>query len=193
MKSERTFPAFVITKKGTAWVNNGHPWVYREEVVSMEPAENGALVDVLSDKGRYLGTGFFSEKSRIAVRILSRNANERFQEDFWQRRVRYALDYRKCVMGEDYDNCRLIFGEADGFPGLTVDRFHDLLSVQVLSYGMEKKKELVYRLLLEELRKDGAAIRGLYERNDVRIRALEGLPEGKGWFWRLDDSIQPVT
>ncbi|MBQ6550217.1 MAG: class I SAM-dependent rRNA methyltransferase [Lachnospiraceae bacterium] len=193
MKQKREFPAFRITKKGTAWVGSGHPWVYREEVTEAEPAENGALVDVISDKGRYLGTGFYSEKSRIAVRILSRNANDTFGDDFWRRRIRYALDYRKCVMGGDYSACRLIFGEADGFPGLTVDRFRDLLVTQVLSYGTECIREKLYGMLLECLREDGETIRGLYERNDVRIRALEGLSEGKGWYWREDESVLPVT
>ena len=183
----------MITKKGTAWVSEGHPWVYREEVVRMDPVTNGSLVDVVSDRGRYLGTGFFSETSRIAVRILSRNANETFGDAFWQRRIRYALDYRKSVMGADIDNCRLIFGEADGFPGLTVDRFHDLLAAQVLSYGMEQIKAKIYDMLLQCLREDGAEIRGLYERNDVRIRELEGLSEGKGWYFRADDSVQPLT
>lgn len=193
MKSERAFPAFVITKKGSAWVSEGHPWVYLEEVLKMEPVENGSLVDVMSDRGKYLGTGFFSEKSRIAVRIISRNANESFGDAFWQRRIRYALDYRKSVMGADYDNCRLIFGEADGFPGLTADRFHDLVVTQVLSYGMERIKEKLYEQLLQCFREDGAEIRGLYERNDVRIRGLEGLPEGKGWYYRADDTVQPLT
>ena len=159
----------------------------------MDPAENGSLVDVISDRGKYLGTGFFSEKSRIAVRILSGNANESFGDAFWQRRIRYALDYRKCVMGADYDACRLIFGEADGFPGLTVDRFNDLVVAQVLSYGMEMIKGKLYEMLLQCLREDGAVIRGLYERNDVHIRALEGLPEGKGWYLREDESVIPLT
>ena len=193
MKNERSFPSFVITKKGTAWVSEGHPWVYREEVVRMDDAENGSLVDVISDRGSYLGTGFYSEKSRIAVRILSRNANETFGSAFWQRRIRYALDYRKCVMGPDIHACRLIFGEADGFPGLTVDRFQDLLVTQVLSYGTEKIKPMLYEMLLKSLREDGAVIRGLYERNDVKIRELEGLSEYKGWYWRENDLVQPVT
>ena len=193
MKSERSFPVFTITKKGTSWVAEGHPWVYREEIVRMDDAENGSLVDVVSDRGKYLGTGFFSEKSQIAVRILSRNANESFGDAFWERRIRYALDYRKCVMGGDYDCCRLIFGEADGFPGLTVDRFHDLIVAQVLSFGMDKIKEKLYDMLLGCLKEDGAEIRGLFERNDVHIRKLEGLEEGKGWYYRADETVRPLT
>ena len=183
MKIQRDYPRFVITAKGTRWVEQGHPWIYAAEVVREEgQAENGALADAVSEKGKYLGTGFVSRESKIRLRLLSRNANDRFDEAFWQRRLQYAWDYRKTVMGEDTDACRLIFGEADGFPGLTVDRFHDLLVAQTLSVGMERVKALVFPLLVELLRRDGQEIRGLYERNDVPIRALEGLEQGKGWF-----------
>ena len=183
MKSSRPYPACRITKKGQKFLSVGHLWVYAEEVVSIDPIpENGALVDVLNEGGTYLGTGLYSASSKIRVRILSKNANDRFDEDFWRRRIRYAIDYRKAVYGEEISACRLIFGEADGFPGLTVDRFSDLLVLQVLSFGMELRKELLVRLLIEELTKDGETIRGVYLRNDVGIRALEGLPEGKGWM-----------
>jgi len=137
---------------------------------------------VVSEKGRYLGTGFVSRESKIRVRLVSRNANDKFDRAFWQRRLRYAWEYRKTVMGEDIDSCRVIFGEADGFPGLTVDRFHDLLVTQTLSVGIEKLKPLLFPLLVELMEKDGQTIRGLFERNDVAIRALEGLEQGKGWF-----------
>ena len=185
MKQDRAFPRAIITKKGTRWLEEGHPWIYEGEIIRMEPEillENGSLIDAVSESGKYLGTGFLSLESKIRVRLLSRNANDRFDEAFWRRRVRYALDYRKTVMQEDYACCRLIFGEADGFPGLTVDRFNDLLAAQVLSVGTEKIKGLLFRLLLEELQADGAMIRGLYERNDVAIRRLEGLSEYKGWY-----------
>ena len=183
MKQERAFARFTVTPKGERAIVGGHPWVYDGEVVSIEGAyENGSLVDVVSGKGRYLGTGFVSEQSRIRVRLISRNANDKFDEAFWERRIRYAWEYRKTVMGEDADCCRVIFGEADTFPGLTVDRFHDLLVTQTLSLGMEKRKPMLFPLLCKVLREDGADIRGIYERNDVAIRAHEGLSEGKGWF-----------
>ncbi len=124
MKAERAYPRFTITAKGTRWVEGGHPWIYAQEIVSApEGVENGALVDAVSEKGKYLGSGFFSRESKIRIRLLSRNANDRFDADFWRRRIRYAWDYRKTVMGGDVSCCRVIFGEADGFPGLTVDRF----------------------------------------------------------------------
>ena len=183
MKSQREFPRLVISPKGTRWVEQGHPWIYEAEVVSGgEVAENSALVDAVSEKGKYLGTGFLSRKSKIRVRLISRNANDRFDAAFWKRRIKYAWDYRKVVMGVDTGCCRVIFGEADGFPGLTVDRFSELLVVQTLSVGMERIKDTLFPLLAEVLREDGQDIRGIFERNDVAIRELEGLEQYKGWY-----------
>ena len=183
MKIEREYPSFIITKKGSAWVGTGHPWIYAQEIISKsaEP-ENGALVDALSENGRYLGTGLYSRESKIGLRLISRNANDRFDAEFWKRRIRYAWDYRRTVMGGDVSCCRVIFGEADGFPGLTVDRFSNILVTQTLSVGMERLKEVIFPLLAEVLRESGERIDGIYERNDVAIRALEGLEQGKGWY-----------
>lgn len=137
----------------------------------------------MSNKGRYLGTGWVNDHSKIRVRIISRNANDTFDEAFFRRRVCYALNYRKTVMGPvDYRCCRLIFGEADQFPGLTVDRFENILVTQVLSLGMERRKDWVYRALVELLREDGDQIDAIYERNDVTIRTLEGLEQRKGFY-----------
>ena len=183
MKAERSYPRFIITAKGTKWTEQGHPWIYADEVIREEgDCENGALADAVSEKGKYLGTGFVSRHSKIRLRLISRNANDRFDESFWQRRIQYAWDYRQTVMGGDISCCRLVFGEADGFPGLTVDRFSDILVTQTLSVGMENIKDVVFPLLVRVLRADGQEIRGIYERNDVAIRELEGLPQNKGWY-----------
>jgi len=182
MKSDRSYPRYTVSAKGTRWVESGHPWIYEGEIVAAADCPNGALVDAVSEKGKYLGTGFLSRNSKIRIRLLSRNANDRFDAAFWRRRLQYAWDYRKCVMGADVSACRLIFGEADGFPGLTVDRFHDILVAQTLSLGIEQRKDEIFPQLLELLRLDGQTIRGIYERNDVAIRALEGLEQGKGWY-----------
>ena len=180
----RDFPVFTVTPKAERSLRAGHPWVYGEEITAVEGGyRNGDMVDVVSSKGRYLGTGWVNDHSKIRVRILSRNANDTFDEAFFRRRVRYALDYRKTVMGPaDYRCCRLIFGEADQFPGLTVDRFENVLVTQTLSLGMEQRKEWVFRALVEGLREDGAEITALYERNDVAIRELEGLRQNKGFY-----------
>ena len=183
MKMQREFPRFIITPKGTRWVEQGHPWIYADEVIRQEGQwENGALVDAVSEKGKYLGTGFVSRESKIRIRLLSRNANDRFDEAFWKRRIQYAWDYRKTVMGGDLSCCRVIFGEADSFPGLTVDRFSDILVTQTLSVGMEKIKPMLFPLLLQVIRENGQQVCGIFERNDVAIRALEGLEQNKGWF-----------
>ena len=194
MKADRSYPRFVVSAKGTRWVEGGHPWVYAEEIVSEEgAAENGALADAVSEKGKYLGTGFVSRESKIRLRLISRNANDRFDEAFWRRRVQYAWDYRKSVLrAEDLGCCRLIFGEADGFPGLTVDRFSELLVTQTLSVGIEKIKDMLFPLLEEVLRADAQEIAGIYERNDAAVRALEGLEQGKGW-WGAEHPSSPVT
>ena len=184
MRAQRAYPPCTITPKGEAALLRGHPWVYEAEILSLDPpAENGTLVDVLSKKGRYLGTGFFSQHSKIRVRLISRNANDRFDEAFWLRKLRWAWEYRRSVMAPaDLDACRIIFGEADAFPGLTVDKFHDLLSVQILSVGMERLRDLLLPALVSLLRADGQAIRGVYLRNDVALREKEGLPQEKGWY-----------
>lgn len=184
MKAERIYPRACVTPKAEAAILRGHPWIYDEEITSLDDTpENGALVDVVSKKGRYLGTGLLSVQSKIRIRLISRNANDVFDRAFWERKLRWAWDYRKTVLRpEDLACCRIIFGEADGFPGLTVDRFGPLLSVQVLSIGMELRKEELFPLLVNILREDGQAIQGVYERNDVALREKEGLSEYKGWF-----------
>ena len=192
MKAERGYPRYTITPKGEAALLRGHPWVYDAEIIQVEgTTENGGLVDVLSKKGRYLGTGFLSEQSKIRVRLLSRNANDRFDDSFWERKLRWAWEYRKTVMSEaDLDCCRIIFGEADAFPGLTVDKFHDLLSVQVLSVGMERIKHQIIPMLVRILRQDGQTIRGVFERNDVALREKEGMTQYKAWF-PLEGETEP--
>lgn len=193
MKAQRDFPKFIITAKGTRWVGQGHPWIYATEVLRSEgETQNGCLVDAVSEKGKYLGTGFLSQSSKIRIRLISRNANDKFDEAFWRRRISYAWDYRKTVMGGDTGCCRVIFGEADGFPGLTVDKFSDILVTQTLSVGMEKLKPMLFPLIADVLRADGQKISGIFERNDVKIRELEGLEQNKGWF-ELDGEAHPES
>ena len=185
MKTTRSYPAYTVTKKAELSIVQGHPWVYADEITDAPETqpENGALVDVLSQKGRYLGTGFLSLASKIRVRLLSRNANDTFDEAFWQRRFEYAWAYRKTVLRpEDLTCCRVIFGEADQMPGLTVDRFGTVLVAQILSVGMEVRKEQLLPMLARVLRADGQQIDGIYQRNDAALRDKEGLEQGKGWL-----------
>lgn len=173
-----------ISKRAELAAKGGHPWIYGSEIKGKdEGIEPGEIVRVLSGKGKFIGSGFYNEHSKITVRIISTNANDRFDDAFWKRRVSYALDYRLQVMRpEDYDNMRIIFGEADQIPGLTVDRFGDVLSVQVLSLGIEKNKDIILNSLIEVLRQHGLPVSCVYERNDVKIRELEGLTQYKGFF-----------
>ena len=194
MKTSRSFPYVTITKKAEIAIKNGHPWVYDAEITSSsEDMENGCLVDVFSSKGSYLGTGFLSLNSKIRVRILSDNANEKFTDSFFERRLRYAIEYRKTVMQEDFSCCRLIFGEADGLPGLTVDKFSNIIVTQVLSYGIEKIKDTIYSLINKILFENGVEIDGIYERNDVAIRELEGLSQYKGWYEKIPHTDRTYT
>lgn len=188
----RPYAKLVLTKKGEKAARSGHPWVYGEEVVRVDGTyQTGDMVDVYSDKDRYLGTGFANDISKIRVRIVSDNANDRFDEAFWQRRVKYALDYRRTVMGpKDFSCCRLIFGDADQMPGLTVDRYNDVLVAQTLCYGMNQVKPVIFEALVAELDKMGVTIRGIYERNDVKVRELDGMTQYKGWY-RADFLPEP--
>ena len=184
MKALRPYPRITITPKGEAALTGGHPWVYEGEVTAADGTpEDGGLVDVVSRRGSWLGCGFYNSHSKIRVRLVSRNANDDFSDAFWERRIRYAWDYRKTVMGEsDSRCCRVIFGEADLFPGLTVDRFESVLVTQTLSLGMERIKNRLFPLLAKVLREDGQEIRGIYERNDVALREREGMTQNKGWY-----------
>lgn len=176
---------------------SGHPWVYGEEVTRVDGVyATGDIVDVYSQKERYLGTGFANDISKIRVRIVSDNANDRFDDAFWQRRVKYALQYRYTVMGAtDFSCCRLIFGDADQMPGLTVDRYNDILVAQTLCYGMDQVKPVIFKALVDELAAMGVSVRGIYERNDVKVRELDGMTQYKGWYEAdfLPQPGSPVT
>lgn len=190
----RTFPKIYITPKGEKALRGGHPWVYSDEVTDIDGnIENGGLVDVYSAKSRFLGTGFYNDNSKIRVRVISRNTNDRFDRAFWERRIRYALDYRRTVMEEDFSCCRLIFGEADTFPGFTVERFGEILITQVLSLGIDKIKDMLYELLVEILEHMGENVSAIYERSDVKIRELEGMKQYKGFWSGLQTNLSGVT
>ena len=181
---ERPYPNITVTPKGERALRGGHPWVFDAEVTDVTGApEDGGVVDVYTQKGRWLGAGFYNSNSKIRVRVFSRNANDRFDESFWRRALRYAVDYRRSVLSdEDFRCCRLIFGEADRFPGLTVDRFENVLVTETLSLGMERVKGLLFPALVDILGECGAEITAVYERNESPLRGKEGMESGKGFF-----------
>ena len=130
----RKYPRVTISKEGEKWLDQGQMWMYKNNVVDLdESIENGVLVDIMTTNDRYLGTGFLSKHSHITVRILSKDLNETFGRDFFKKRIQFAYDFRKTLESENMTNCRLIFGEADQLPGLTVDRYNDILVTQISS------------------------------------------------------------
>lgn len=194
MKKERVQKQVILTKKGTKRIQGGHPWVFEGEVIHIEEGiENGDIVDVFSEKGTYQGSGFYNAFSKIRVRLISRNANDVFDEAFFKRRLQHAIAYRKAVMKDDIAICRLLFGEADYFPGFTVDRFNDILVVQILSLGIEQRKDVLLPMLYMLLQEEGYDIKGIYERNDVAIRKLEGMEEYKGWYEHASIPTHPTS
>lgn len=206
MKQLRPYPRVVVSRKAARSLAGGHPWVFEGEVLRTEPApadgreaENGDVVDVFEENGTWQGAGLLSEKSKIRVRIVTRNANDRVDEAFWRRRAQWAWQHRVTTMGSralagcepDTNACRVVFSEADGFPGLVVDRYEDVLVAQVGTFGMDRLRPVVYRAVIEALRADGQEVRALYERNDAPSRAKEGLPLEKGWWGGLPTPDSP--
>ena len=171
--------------------------MFAGEVLRMQPApldgtqaSNGCLVDVFEENGTWQGCGLLSELSKIRVRIVSRNANDHFDEAFWRRRIEWAWKHRVTAMGTralpgcppDTNCCRVIFSEADGLPGLTVDRYDHVLVTQIGTVGMELLRSQLYPLLLNVLQSCGEDVQAIYERCDSPLREKEGLPLRKGWW-----------
>lgn len=182
----------VILKKGEGrGLKSGSLWVYDNEIASMVGGgENGCLVRVNDFDGYPMGIGFINDNSKIRVRMLTRRRDAEVNEDFLRMRVKNAWDYRKKIMDVS-SCCRVIFGEADWLPGLTVDKYEDVLVVESLALGMDRLKPTVLRLLAEEMQKDGIAVRGIYERSDAKVRELEGMERYKGFLSEpFDTKIQ---
>ena len=184
---ERNYPKITVTGKCEKFLKDGHVWVYDNEVISGgELCRDGEITDVLSERGKWLGAGFYNSNSKIRVRIISRNTNDRFDPSFWHRRVEYAVSYRKTVMGDDFDCCRLIFGEADGISGLTVDKFGTVLVTEVLCLGTDRIKSVIYDALVDVLSAEGCKVTAIYERSNSPIRAKEGLEPYTGYYLKPD-------
>ena len=174
--------AEVILKKGGGrYLKSGGLWIYDNEIDRTEGAfEPGDIVDVRDFDGFRLGKGYINPKSTIRVRILERYHDDEIDETFWEKRVRDAWEYRKSIV--DTSCCRLIFSEADYFPGLVVDKFGDVLVVECETLGMERHKEVICKIIKKVLAEDGINVRGIYERSDASVRKLEGLEKVKGFI-----------
>ena len=171
----------VTLKKGEGrTIKSGGFWIYDNEIDKVEGHyKNGDVVSVYDFDGYPMGRGCINANSKIRVRMLSFK-DEEVNEEFWRERIERAWDYRKkCV---DVSSCRLIFGEADGFPGFIVDKYEDVLVVQSLSLGMDRHKDMIIALLREVLASEGIEIRGVYERSDAKEREKEGMEKAKGFL-----------
>lgn len=176
------YPCKVTVKKGAARsFKSGGAWIYDNEVERIEGEfTNGDLVTVLDFDGYPLGNGFLNIHSKLRVRMMTRHAEQQIDEAFLRQRLLDAVRLRKQVI--DTSACRLIFGEADFLPGLTVDKFGDVLVLESLALGMDRMKETVLRLLLEVLSGEGLPIRGVFERSDAKERLKEGMERQKGFL-----------
>ena len=174
--------AAVILRKGEGrTLKAGGAWIFDNEIDRVEgQPEDGSLVAVRDFDGYGMGTGFYNSRSKIRVRMMSRHADQPIDHEFLKMRVKNAWEYRKKTV--DTSSCRVIFGEADFLPGLVVDKFSDVLVVQSLALGIDRMKEEILSLLVEQLREDGIEIRGIYERSDAKVREQEGLPRVKGFI-----------
>ncbi|GGN96834.1 class I SAM-dependent rRNA methyltransferase [Saccharibacillus kuerlensis] len=164
----------ILDKNRKKRLEEGHPWIYKSEIAGTEgdPAP-GDLVEVTDHRGKPLGTGYYNVNSQITVRLLSHGKIEAMDKEFFVSRFSDCLRHRnRFVSGSAY---RLVYGEADFLPGLIVDRFADVLVVQILTFGMDRRRSEIVDALVEVMKPAG-----IYERSDVSVRALEGLEETTG-------------
>ncbi len=177
-----TIKGMVTVKKGEARsLKAGGLWIYDNEIDTITGAvEDGELVRVNDFDGYVLGTGFINRKSKLTVRMLTRDKDAEINEEFLEKRVRAAWEYRKKTV--DTSSCRLIFGEADFLPGLVVDKFSDVCVVQSLALGIDRLKPVILDALTKVLAEDGIKLRGIYERSDAKVREQEGMERFKGFL-----------
>lgn len=194
--SDLTKNVVVTLKKGEGrTIKAGGAWIYDNEIDTITGSfTNGDIVRVHDFDGYPMGSGFINQNSKIRVRMLTRKAEQAIDEEFLYSRVQAAWDYRKAVMpAADLNCCRIIFGEADWLPGLTVDKYDDVLVVECLALGMEPLKVILVNALKEILSKDGFTIRGVYERSDAPVRKKEGLTPYKGFIGNeFDTNVEIV-
>jgi 23S rRNA (cytosine1962-C5)-methyltransferase len=165
-----------LKRKISRRVESGHPWIFANEVATIEgETEGGETVEVFTYDKNFIGRGYINPKSQILVRLLTRDRAETIDETFFFRRLRQAWEYRQRIGYTE--NCRLVFGEADDLPALIIDKFNDYFVIQTLALGMDRWKPAIVAALEEIFRP-----KGIYERNDVPVRELEGLPQQKGFL-----------
>jgi len=181
-------PIVKLMKSRKKRIEESHPWVFSTEIEDMQlvEAEAGGLVDVVNHQGRYLATGYWNPQSKITIRIVSYEPIEVLDQAFFEARLEECKLHRRRFVA-DHD-CRLVYGEADFLPGLVVDRFQDILVIQILTLGMEVHKEALIAALIKVFQP-----KGIYERSDVSVRKLEGLEERTGVIYRECPSIVEIV
>ncbi len=162
-------PTVDISSRGEDRIRHGHPWVYRSDVLASQ-ATAGDLVTVRGPRDRRLGEALWSDRSQIAIRMIA-VGDRASGPGLWKERLAAAIDFRKSL-AIDGTACRLVHGEADGMPGLVVDRYGDVLVMQALSQGMDRRTPELVEALVELL-----APKGILARNDPKVRLLEGLEQ----------------
>lgn len=176
----------ILAKGKEKRVEYGHPWIYKSDIASVETGANpGDIVDIYSSVNKFLGKGFYNPKSQISLRILTYE-HEQIDYGFFYNRIQAAWEYRKRVA--DTNSCRLIFAESDFLPGLVVDKFSDILVMQTSSLGVERYKTELVDILCDLIKPQG-----VYERNDIHVRELEGLQQVKGFLRGSFDTNVPMT
>jgi len=164
--------SIMISAKGLLWYRTGHVWIYRDDLMSTGSAKSGDIVEVTDARGKFLGKAFYGEKSKIALRLLTRN-EELIDCSFFERRIREAIDRRRKSIGTGAA-MRLVYSEADGIPGLIADQYADWIVLQALIPGVDSRVEMISGIF-----RDLLTPQGIVFRNDASARALEGLLLGK--------------
>ncbi len=181
-----------IKKGGARAFKAGGLWIYDNEIARVDGSfEDGDILAVVDFDGYFLGWGFINRASTICIRMLSRKKEQAVTPAFLEGRVRAAWEYRKTVI--DTSSCRVIFGEADFLPGLTVDKYEDVLVVESLALGIDRLKPMILSFLTNILFEDGIRVRGIFERSDAKVREKEGLPRTKGFIGEPFDTLVPIT
>jgi len=164
--------SLILTPKGLAWFRKGHPWIYRTDLEEIKDAAPGSVVSLETKNGKFLARGFYSDHSKIALRVISRSP-EVIDAQFWEKRLLSAFRYRQAVV-QQTNAYRLIYGESDGIPSLVVDRYANHFVLQTLTQGTENLLPLFTEIILKLFQPVSIILR-----NDVRVRDLEGLPREK--------------
>ena len=178
---------FYLHKGKNKKAENGRPWIYIDEINEYDgDYENGDIVEVYNHKNFFLGKGYINDRSKITIRIMTRDKDEEINKDFFKKRFASAWEYRKTVI--DTSSCRFIFGEADLLPGLTIDKFEDYYVIQISTLGMDRYRDIIVDLLVNEYN-----AKGVYERSDLATREIEGLEQKKGFLTEPFDTNVLIT